>query len=196
MKMTLLIPVALMLALSVAIPSNAAVEKKPNLIVILTDDQGYEDLGCFGSYPIRIGEPRNIKQLHTVPHPKEVTMAEVLKSAGYATGIIGKWHLANKGKSAYGPYGDTIGSAGPLKGRKGSTFEGGMREPTVIRWPGVLPAGNRNDELMTTMDLLPTIAKRAGAKILLDRVIDGKDIAGNSRPAGFVNDPKPLSKSQ
>lgn len=72
--------------------------------------------------------------------------------------------------------GPSIGSAGPLRGRKGSTFEGGMRESTVIRWPGKIPAGKSNDELMTTMDLLPTFAKLAGAEIPTDRVIDGKDI--------------------
>lgn len=72
--------------------------------------------------------------------------------------------------------GPAIGSAGPLKGRKGSTFEGGMRESTVVRWPGKIPAGKSNDELMTTMDLLPTFAKLAGADIPTDRVIDGRDI--------------------
>ena len=72
--------------------------------------------------------------------------------------------------------GPAIGSAGPLKGRKGSTFEGGMRESTVVRWPGKIPAGKSNDELMTTMDLLPTFAKLAGAELPNDRVIDGKDI--------------------
>ena len=51
-----------------------------------------------------------------------------------------------------------------------------MRESTVIRWPGMIPAGETNDELMTTMDLLPTFAKLAGAEIPTDRVIDGKDI--------------------
>ena len=72
--------------------------------------------------------------------------------------------------------GPSVGKAGPLKGKKGSTFEGGMREPTVIRWPGKIPAGKDNHELMTTMDLLPTFAKLAGAKVPTDRIIDGKDI--------------------
>ncbi|MCL4107857.1 UNVERIFIED_CONTAM: hypothetical protein GTU68_001174 [Idotea baltica] len=72
--------------------------------------------------------------------------------------------------------GPAIGSAGPLRGRKGSTFEGGMREPTVIRWPGKIPAGKTNSELMTAMDLFPTFANLAGAEIPSDRVIDGKDI--------------------
>jgi len=72
--------------------------------------------------------------------------------------------------------GPAIGSAGPLRGRKGSTFEGGMRESTVVRWPGQIPAGKTNGELMTAMDLLPTFAKLAGAKLPSDRVIDGKDI--------------------
>ena len=72
--------------------------------------------------------------------------------------------------------GPAVGNAGPLKGKKGSTFEGGMREPTVARWPGKIPAGTVSSELMTTMDLLPTFARLAGAEIPTDRVIDGKDI--------------------
>ena len=51
-----------------------------------------------------------------------------------------------------------------------------MREPTVIRWPGKIPAGKDNPELMTTMDLLPTFATLAGAKIPSDRIIDGKNV--------------------
>ncbi len=76
-----------------------------------------------------------------------------------------------------GPPKNTLhASPGPLKGHKGTTFEGGMREPTVIRWPGMIPAGHDNNELMTTMDLLPTFAKLAGAELPTDRIIDGKDI--------------------
>lgn len=72
--------------------------------------------------------------------------------------------------------GPKIGSAEPLKGKKGSTFEGGMRMPTVVRWPSKINAGQTNNELLTAMDLYPTLAKLAGVEIPNDRVIDGKDI--------------------
>ena len=68
------------------------------------------------------------------------------------------------------------GSNGPLSGWKGSTMEGGMREPCVMRWPGKIPAGTSCDELAITMDLLPTFAKLAGTNPPADRIIDGRDI--------------------
>jgi len=72
--------------------------------------------------------------------------------------------------------GPVVGNAGPLRGAKGSYYEGGLRVPTVIRWPGTIPAGKDNHELMTAMDLLPTFAKLAGASVPTDRTIDGQDI--------------------
>lgn len=72
--------------------------------------------------------------------------------------------------------GPATGKAHPLRGKKGSTFEGGPRVPAVIRWPGRIPAGQSIDEVMTAMDLLPTFARLAGGKVPADRVIDGKDI--------------------
>jgi len=68
------------------------------------------------------------------------------------------------------------GSNGPLRGWKGSTWEGGMREPCIVRWPGRIPAGAACDELACTMDLLPTFARLAGASAPTDRIIDGRDI--------------------
>ena len=68
------------------------------------------------------------------------------------------------------------GSALPLRGRKGSTWEGGMRVPCVMRRPGTIPAGKVCFELATTMDLLPTLAALAAAGAPGDRAIDGKDI--------------------
>jgi len=110
-------------------------DSRPNIIVFFTDDQGYNDLGCFGSpqietpnfdqmakegtrftsfyaqnvcgpsraalltgsYPIRCAEPANHKNPHTVLHPQELTVAEILKAAGYATACIGKWHVGGNG---------------------------------------------------------------------------------------------------
>ncbi len=65
----------------------------------------------------------------------------------------------------------------PLRGGKGSQWEGGMREPTLAWWPGHIPPGSVCDEVATTMDLLPTFAQLGGGKVPTDRVIDGKDIA-------------------
>ncbi len=269
-----------------------------------------------GCYPIRVGLDRNESNGWVLfpgnkrgLNPKEITVAEVLKGAGYSTAIVGKWHLgdqpqflptrqgfdsyfgipfsndmgqterpkpyrypplpllrdekvieqepdqrlltqrytteavkfieANKdkpfflylphtmphwpqfssknfaGKSKNGRWGDTVeeidwstgvlldtlkrldiddrtlviftsdnggatrwgASNHPLKGAKGSTLEGGMRVCNVMRWPGMIPAGTQCDELVGTIDILPTFAKLAGAKAPDDRVIDGHDIS-------------------
>jgi len=68
------------------------------------------------------------------------------------------------------------GSALPLRDGKFSTYEGGMREPTIMRWPGKIPAGRVCCEVCGTIDLLPTFVKLAEGEVPLDRVIDGKDI--------------------
>ena len=74
------------------------------------------------------------------------------------------------------PRGYRSGSAGPLRGHKNTTWEGGMREPCIMRWPGRIPKGSACDEMATSMDVLPTFAKLAGAEAPGDRIIDGKDI--------------------
>ena len=352
--------------------------RKPNVIIIFTDDQGYQDLGCFGSpniktpnidrmakkgmrftnfysaasvctpsraalltgcYPGRVGNlgvlfPNRTKGLN----PEETTIARMLKSKGYATACIGKWHLGHleeflptshgfdsffgipysndmgidknmalaedvvwrnginedkfrkgkgggaplmrgaeviecpanqstltkryteeavkfiednkdtpfflylphtmphipiyvspefEGRSDAGLYGDCIeeidwsvgqildtlrrqgidkdtfivyssdngpwdlgnatdkvkgnknhkvgGSAFPLRGYKFSKWEGGMRVPTVMWWPGRIPAGMECREVAGTIDLLPTIAALSEAE-LPEKKIDGKSI--------------------
>jgi arylsulfatase A-like enzyme len=72
--------------------------------------------------------------------------------------------------------GPWIGKATPLRGRKGSNYEGGMREPAIARWPGKIKAGRVCDELLTSMDLLPTVAFLTGAAVPDDRIIDGRNI--------------------
>ncbi len=66
----------------------------------------------------------------------------------------------------------------PLRGGKGSVWEGGMREPTIVWWPATIPAGTSSDEVMSTMDLLPTFEKMAKAPAREDSLpVDGKDIS-------------------
>jgi arylsulfatase A-like enzyme len=72
-------------------------------------------------------------------------------------------------------YGDHAGSAGPLREGKGTAWDGGVREPCVMRWPGKIKAGSVCREPAMTIDLLPTFAKLAGAKLPKNK-IDGLDI--------------------
>ena len=68
------------------------------------------------------------------------------------------------------------GTAGPLRGGKGGTYEGGMREPTIAWWPGHIAPGATSDAVTGEIDLLPTFVKLAGGAIPTDRKIDGADI--------------------
>jgi arylsulfatase len=306
--------------------------KKPNFVIVFTDDQGYGDLSGYGSKTIRsprldqmAREGLKLTSFYVQPlcgpsraalmtgcystrvirqwtlAPGEITMAEVLKSAGYATGCIGKWDLSGRkfvegrlptdqgfdyyfgtlgatdsghvafyrnkepagetddmgsltgrytdeaiaflrqhkgepfllylphsmphvkigaseqflGKSKGGLYGDVIeeldwhtgrlldaikelglaentivlftsdngpwlvkgdmaGTAGPLRGGKGTAWEGGFRVPCIL-WGGRIPGGRESSELVASIDLMPTFARMAGAQPPTDRVIDGCD---------------------
>ena len=72
---------------------------------------------------------------------------------------------------------EIAGSAGILRSAKGTTWEGGMRVPTVMWGPGYIPAGTETSEIAMTMDLLPTFIAMAGAKLPDDRTLDGRDIS-------------------
>ena len=78
------------------------------------------------------------------------------------------------------------GSAGLLREGKGCTFEGGMREPCIMWWPGRIKPGVVND-LGATMDLYTTILTLTGEEVPTDRVVDGFDLA----PALFGSGPSP-----
>ncbi|KAF0884522.1 STS sulfatase, partial [Crocuta crocuta] len=68
------------------------------------------------------------------------------------------------------------GSNGMYKGGKANNWEGGIRVPGILRWPGVIQAGLEIDEPTSNMDLFPTVAALAGAPLPEDRIIDGRDL--------------------
>ncbi|UCS92108.1 sulfatase [Echinicola marina] len=73
--------------------------------------------------------------------------------------------------------GPQVGSAKPLRGKKAQTWEGGQRVPGIISWPAAIPAGIESHQFVSTMDLFPTLAHIAGAKIPEDLKMDGMDIS-------------------
>ncbi|HOW64142.1 MAG TPA: sulfatase [Candidatus Paceibacterota bacterium] len=80
----------------------------------------------------------------------------------------------------------------PLRGFKNSTWEGGMRVPTIVWWPGRIPAGTASDAICGMFDILPTFTALAGGKLPSDRKLDGANLwpllAGepNAKPAHEV----------
>ena len=114
--------------------------------------------------------------------------ADIIQALDWSTGqILDTLHELALDKdtlviysSDNGPWyfrGEAGGSAFPLRGGKGTTYEGGMRIPFIARWPGHVPADVVCREPLSHLDLMPTIAKLTDAEIPTDRIIDGKDIS-------------------
>jgi len=64
----------------------------------------------------------------------------------------------------------------PLRGNKGSYYEGGIREPFIVRWPGVTKPGSRSDVPVINVDLFPTFLAAAGASVPEGKVLDGESL--------------------
>lgn len=99
-------------------------------------------------------------------------LLETLQDAGIAENTLVVFTSDN------GPWlvqGENGGSAGPLRDGKGTTWEGGMREPMIAWWPGTVPANRVSEALASTLDLLPTAAAVSGAS-LPDTRLDGYNI--------------------
>ena len=65
----------------------------------------------------------------------------------------------------------------PLRGYKATNWEGGIREPAIVRWPGHVQAGVTSWEIATTYDIMPTVVSLAGGQLPVGRVFDGKDLS-------------------
>ena len=95
---------------------------------------------------------------------------ETLKQCGLDENTLVIFTSDNGAQERFG------GTNRPLRGEKGTTYEGGFRVPCIMRWPARIPANQENDELVTSMDLLPTLASYCGYEVPKDRIIDGHDV--------------------
>jgi arylsulfatase A-like enzyme len=68
------------------------------------------------------------------------------------------------------------GSAGPYRGHKASLFEGGLRVPSIVSWPGGLPKGEVRDQFVTGMDWFPTLAELTESDLPEDSILDGQSM--------------------
>ncbi|HKL21995.1 MAG TPA: sulfatase-like hydrolase/transferase [Tichowtungia sp.] len=69
-----------------------------------------------------------------------------------------------------------VGSPGVARGRKRSIYEGGIRVPCIVRWPGRVPAGKVSDAVWSGVDLMPTLAAITGADVADPSILDGEDV--------------------
>lgn len=99
-----------------------------------------------------------------------------LRDLGLAEKTLVVWTSDNGAPSKRDPDDIGRGTNRPLFGQGYTTAEGGFRVPTIMWWPGTIPANSVCTELATTMDILPTFAKLAGGETPSDRKIDGHDI--------------------
>ena len=110
----------------------------------------------------------------------------VLEETGQAGNTVVIFTSDNGGLGAHftgrpidhGQAGPAVTSNAPLRGEKGTLYEGGIRVPLIVRWPGVVDAGRACDAVVTTSDLAPTMLDLAGAAKPAELVFDGVSLGG------------------
>jgi arylsulfatase len=95
-----------------------------------------------------------------------------LDEAGIADDTLVIYASENGPDSAHYP---VVSNSGPYRGYLGSAYEGSIRTPALVRWPGKVAPGRSTNEIVALVDVFPTLAKLAGAAVPSDRVIDGVD---------------------
>ncbi|MBS0208594.1 MAG: sulfatase [Planctomycetes bacterium] len=84
------------------------------------------------------------------------------------------WVIFTTDNGPWLSYGNHAGTAGRLREGKGTSWEGGVRVPCIMRWPGQIPAGTTSNAMLMTIDIFPTVAARLGLS-LPQHKIDGLD---------------------
>lgn len=122
----------------------------------------------------------------------DTAMGDVLRTVdeeGLGDNTIVLFFSDNGGQVVFG-----VGGANnyPLRGGKGETYEGGIRVPAVIRWPGHIPPGTLVKQMMTVMDVFPTLAKLANVPTGDTRRLDGMDFSSAITRGEDVERKKPV----
>ncbi len=99
-------------------------------------------------------------------------LMESLEKLGHTENTF-VFFTSDNGPEGNGTSGRTRGSTGGLRGRKRATFEGGIRVPGILRWPGKVKAGGVSDEPVIGSDLFTTLCEITGIPLPEDRTIDG-----------------------
>ncbi len=109
-------------------------------------------------------------------HDEQVgQLLATLDETGLAKNTIVVWTTDNGAYSYMWP----MGATSPFRGDKGTTWEGGVRVPIMIRWPGA-PAGRVSSEIVDSLDLFPTLAGAAGEPNVVDKLKNGADYNGRN----------------
>lgn len=104
------------------------------------------------------------------------SIEEIDWSVGQITGVLKELKLEQNTLVVFtSDNGPDRRSAQPFRGRKTTNFEGGVRVPCIMRWPGNIPAATTCDEILGNIDMLPTIANLANATLDPEKTIDGMD---------------------
>ena len=130
---------------------------------------------------------RNRRVYAAMVHELDAAVSAVLDELdelGLADDTIVLFLSDNGGSTIFG------GINEPLRGEKGTTFEGGIRVPAIARWPGVLPTGGERADPVSVLDVLPTLATAAGISIDPEAPIDGRDLW----PALVSGEPAPPAR--
>jgi arylsulfatase A-like enzyme len=139
-----------------SVAHGARPPRKPKIILVMADDPGWKELGSYGQKKIR------------TPHLDRMA-AEGMRFTQFYTGAPvcapARCNLMT-GKHGGHAY---IRNNGEMKEHqyelKGSCYEGGVREPFIVRWLGKVPAGTVSDHIGAHYDVLPTLAEIAGADV-------------------------------
>ncbi|WP_082632345.1 arylsulfatase [Algoriphagus resistens] len=112
-----------------------------------------------------------------VEHDKAVgRVLDKLDELGITDNTIVMWSTDNGAEKVTWP----DGGSSPFKGEKGTTWEGGFRVPTVIRWPGVIKPGTVYNDIFSHEDMMPTLLAAAGEPNIVEKVLNGHQAAGKT----------------